>query len=95
MKPVVLQCWGVAWDIQLIVSITALFIIGARIDQVPLSSNYWKYLVGSGILATYCGWSALCAHYFTFPISRVSYRGFLPTTGCDYRGVYQGRQQPV
>ena len=45
------------------------FISGARIDQEAVSSNYWKYFVGSGILATCCGWSAQAAlfHRSTYP----------------------------
>ena len=46
------------------------FISGDMIGQVPFRTNYWNYLVGSGILATCCGWSALFSrHYFTCPIS--------------------------
>ena len=63
VKLVVLWYWDVAWAVQPVLSVTEFFISGARIDQVPLSSNYWKYWVGSGIIATFCGWSALFAHY--------------------------------
>ena len=69
VKLVVLQCWDVTWSVHIALSITAFFISGARIDQEPVISNYWNYLVSSGILATCCGWSTLCAHYFTCPIS--------------------------
>ena len=69
MKLVVISCWGVEWDGEPVLSITMLFNIGAKIDQEPVISNYWKYLVGSGTLATCCGWSALCEHYFTCSIS--------------------------
>ena len=94
VKIVVLWCWGVAWNVQPFLSITAFFIIGASIDQEPGSINYWKYLVGSGILATCCVWSELCAHYFTCTILWVSRRGITRTTGRDSRGVSQGSQQP-
>ena len=68
VKLVVLQCWGLVWAVQPVLSITTFFISGAGIDQEPVISNYWTYLVGSGILATCCEWSALCAHYFTCPM---------------------------
>ena len=54
VKLFVLSCWGVVW----VLSITMFCISGARIDQEAVSSNYWKYLVRSGILATCCGWSS-------------------------------------
>ena len=65
LKLVVVYCWGVVW----VLSITVFFVISARIDQEALSSNYWKYLVGSDILATCSEWSALCAHYFIYQLS--------------------------
>ena len=57
MKLVVIFLGGVAW----VLSTTLLFIILDRIHQESASSNYWKYLVGSDILATCCGWSARAA----------------------------------
>ena len=69
VKLVVLQCWDVAWAVHPVLSITAFFINGARIYQEPVSSNYWKYLLRSGLLATCCGWYERFAHYFTCPIS--------------------------
>ena len=78
MKLVVISCWGVEWDGEPVLSITMLFNIGAKIDQEPVISNYWKYLVGSGTLATCCGWSALCEHYFTCSISWVYCCGVSP-----------------
>ena len=40
VKLVVILCWGVAWAAHSVLSITAFFISGARIDQEPVISNY-------------------------------------------------------
>ena len=68
-------CWdGVQKSRIFLSAIPCFFKIEAcdRIDHNSWCSYYWKNLVGSGILDTCCGWFAICVHYFTYLISRVS-----------------------